>query len=134
MTKPVELPTKGAKKHDAQGTGPKQDSTPSSDQPSEAPSVDGNPSTMYLRMLLRESERIKRRADKQSITDVPSVRKNGPLRPCRLTIKSQLVPSKLGTILLKHSTAKKKTYRLSVKPAIKTKRKRKEVNEDKSNN
>ena len=112
-------------KHDAQGTGPKQDSTPSSEVPSEAPSVDGNPSTMYLRMLLRESERIKRRADKQSITDVLSVKRNGPLRPCQLTTKSQLVPSKLGTILLKHSTAKKKTSRRYVKSVTLKKPKRK---------
>src|SRR3990167_6801454 len=113
------------KRHDAQGTGPKHDSTPSSDQPSEALSVDGNPSTTYLRMLSRELKRIKRLGDKQSITDVPSAKRNGPLRPCQLTIKSQSVPSKLGTILLKHSTAKKKISRRYAKPATPRKPKRK---------
>src|SRR3990167_9832853 len=109
------------KKHAVQGIGQRPDLTPSSAVPSEALSVDGSPSTIYLRMLLRESNRIKRRADKQSITDVQCVKKNGPLSRCRLTTKNQLAPSSLGTILSKPSIVRKKTYKLSVKTATKQK-------------
>jgi hypothetical protein len=116
------------KKHAMGDSGPKQGGIPSLGPRSEALSVDGNPSMMYLRMLLLASNRIKRRADKQSITDVQCVKKSGPLSRCQLTTKRQLAPSLLGTILLNASTAKRPTSKPSVKNVTslnRTKKKRK---------
>ena len=113
------------KKHAVQGIGQRPDLTPSSAVPSEALSVDGNLSMIYLRMLLRESNRIKRRADKQSITDVPSVRENSSLKACRLTMPYQSEPSSHGINSLSDYFANLPISKPSAKKIIKKKQNKK---------
>src|SRR3990167_6575932 len=97
----------------------------SSDPPCVDPSVAGDPNQTFLQMLIREQKRIRRLGEKQSITDVPSVRENSSLKACRLTMPYQSEPSSHGINSLSDYFANLPISKPSAKKIIKKKQNKK---------